>query len=96
MPDYKKIIILLNLYFLITFAAEARSQNEYGWVKNALERSEDQLLTAAEKYKCVKKNPRTFENGIAKFAGTNDWTCGFFPGTLWYMFEITKDDKFKN
>ncbi len=95
MPDYKKIIILLNLCFLIPFAAEARSQNEYGWVKNALERSEEQLLTAAEKYKCVKKNPRTFENGTAKFAGTNDWTCGFFPGTLWYLFEITKQEKFK-
>ena len=95
MPDFKKFILILNLCLLITFAAEARSQKEYGWVKNALERSVDQLLTAAEKYKSVKKNPRTFENGTAKFAGTNDWTCGFFPGTLWYLFEITNDEKFK-
>lgn len=25
-----------------------------------------------------------------------DWTEGFFPGTCWYLYEITKDEKWKN
>ncbi|MEN8187638.1 MAG: glycoside hydrolase family 88 protein, partial [Bacteroidota bacterium] len=25
-----------------------------------------------------------------------DWTSGFFPGSLWYLFEFTKDEKWKN
>jgi unsaturated chondroitin disaccharide hydrolase len=25
-----------------------------------------------------------------------DWTSGFFPGSLWYLFELTGDKKFEN
>ena len=36
-------------------------------------------------------NPRTFEKGKIKYIGREDWTSGFFPGTMWYMFELTGD-----
>ena len=25
----------------------------------------------------------------------DDWTSGFYPGTMWYLFELTSDDKWK-
>ena len=33
-------------------------------------------------------------NDDGSFATTNDksWVCGFFPGTLWYMYELTGDE----
>lgn len=42
------------------------------------------------------KIPRTItENGDLKTVGILDWTSGFFAGNLWYMYEITGEDKWK-
>jgi unsaturated chondroitin disaccharide hydrolase len=30
-----------------------------------------------------------------KLASSDDWTSGFWPGTLWYAFELSKDTEFK-
>lgn len=63
------------------------------WLQNAIDRSEEQLLLAAETYKDKKLNPRTFENGQVEFVGIKDWTSGFFPGSLWYIYELTNNSK---
>ena len=39
--------------------------------------------------------PRTFEGGKLKTVAARDWTSGFFPGSLWYLFESTADPKWK-
>jgi unsaturated chondroitin disaccharide hydrolase len=39
--------------------------------------------------------PRTFEEGRLKTVGPRDWTSGFFPGTLWYLYEFTGEAKWK-
>ncbi|SFC07758.1 glycoside hydrolase family 88 protein [Massilia yuzhufengensis] len=33
--------------------------------------------------------PRTVENGDVKQVEVKDWTSGFFPGSLWYLYEAT-------
>jgi unsaturated chondroitin disaccharide hydrolase len=30
-----------------------------------------------------------------KLATSDDWTSGFYPGTLWYAFELSRDDSFR-
>lgn len=40
-------------------------------------------------------SPRTLEDGKLKMVPSKDWTSGFFPGELWYLYELTKDDKWK-
>ncbi len=49
-----------------------------------------------EQLKNDPKLPRTFEDGQLKTVGPKDWTSGFFPGTLWYLYEFTDDAKWKN
>jgi unsaturated chondroitin disaccharide hydrolase len=39
--------------------------------------------------------PRTVENGALVTVGPKDWTAGFFPGSLWYLFEATGDQSWK-
>ena len=40
--------------------------------------------------------PRTIEDdGSLRVVGTGDWTSGFYPGVLWYMFEMTGDESWK-
>lgn len=39
-------------------------------------------------------NPRTIEkDGQISYVPIDDWTSGFFPGTMWYMYELTGDKK---
>jgi unsaturated chondroitin disaccharide hydrolase len=39
--------------------------------------------------------PRTLEGGKVVTIDPRDWTSGFFPGSLWLLFEHTKDEKWK-
>jgi unsaturated chondroitin disaccharide hydrolase len=38
-------------------------------------------------------SPRTFEDGKFKMVNSQDWTSGFFPGILWFLYEYTHDEK---
>lgn len=40
-------------------------------------------------------NPRTIESGKVKYIPMDDWTSGFYPGTMWYMYELTGDSTWK-
>lgn len=41
-------------------------------------------------------NPRNIEpNGEVNFVKSSDWTSGFYPGSLWYIYELTGDTIFK-
>lgn len=41
-------------------------------------------------------NPRSLNtDGTIRYAWREDWTSGFFPGTLWYIYEYSKNDAWK-
>jgi unsaturated chondroitin disaccharide hydrolase len=42
--------------------------------------------------------PRNIQSGKTewKYVDYLDWTSGFWPGTLWYIYEYTGDEKWKN
>lgn len=37
--------------------------------------------------------PRTWSNGAPKAVPPKDWTSGFFAGSLWYLYEYTRDSR---
>ncbi len=39
--------------------------------------------------------PRTWNGAKLTFARAADWTSGFFPGALWYLYEATGDTKWR-
>jgi hypothetical protein len=41
-------------------------------------------------------NPRTIVDGKTQYVPFDDWTSGFFPGSLWYDYGLTKDNKWYN
>jgi len=41
-------------------------------------------------------NPRTVRNDTIQYVTVHDWTCGFFPGTMWYMYQLTGETKWRN
>ncbi len=41
-------------------------------------------------------SPRTaYSDNKTTYTSLRDWTSGFFPGTLWYLYEMTGDDRWK-
>lgn len=87
------VFFILMITSLFGLCQKAKTQE---WINVAINRSSDQLLAATEFFKDSLKNPRTFEYGRVKMVGAEDWTSGFFPGSLWLMYEITKNEKFKS
>ncbi|WP_333865933.1 glycoside hydrolase family 88 protein [Sphingobacterium sp.] len=59
---------------------------------------QQQLDAAAKQIKVLadetptEKFPKTFENGKEVFSSSSWWCSGFYPGTLLYLYEGTKDD----
>jgi unsaturated chondroitin disaccharide hydrolase len=57
---------------------------------------ESHLSSMVAGQKDVSRFPRSIkEDGSLHTVKSSDWTSGFFPGTLWYTYELTKDNKWK-
>lgn len=94
---------LISVIILTLFCAGTNGQEE----KACLNKTEKELLInrlniATKNYKKIinstQKNiqlPYTFEDGKIGSVKPAGWVSGFFPGTLWYLFEYTKDDYWK-
>ena len=59
----------------------AFADNQYGLMLAMLEDSGETL------------NPKSFINGNMRFIPPQEWTSGFFPRSLWYLYELTGDEK---
>ena len=40
-------------------------------------------------------SPRTLDSGSLRLVTSRDWTSGFFPGVLWYLYEYTRKPEWK-
>lgn len=65
------------------------------FVATGFERAEIQLGKQIEGIEKPKAYPRTIKDGKLKATPMNDWTEGFFPGCLWYVYENNKQDVWK-
>ncbi len=92
---FKKVLIACSCFIMTIYS--------FGQDKNNLQENISTVFnTAAEQYKTLldsanvqMKYPRSSKNGNLTFVGIEDWTGGFWPGALWYMFEYTKNPKWK-
>jgi len=41
-------------------------------------------------------SPRTLDSGQLKLVSSKDWTSGFFPGELWFLYEYTNKKEWKD
>lgn len=89
----------VRLIAALALAGAAVGANAQETVSQLVQRSFD---TAAVQYggmldKFQRKPgfPRTVEKGEVVLVGAGDWTAGFFPGSLWYLYEATGDAKWR-
>lgn len=85
----------LGLTLFLSSFAPVSAKNMTTWSQKAIDRAKSQLTAMAKT--TDKQNldsavfPRTVKENKIKFVGIYDWTSGFFPGSLWYAYELTGD-----
>lgn len=93
----------LIFIFIISFAVYMLScQNKSK--EKTVSFIEDNVSFAAEQYSFQTAiieenakvlNPKSLIDGKMKYIKPQEWTSGFFPGSMWYLNELTGDEKWK-
>ncbi|MFV0483640.1 MAG: glycoside hydrolase family 88 protein [Bacteroidales bacterium] len=89
----KKIFIVLLLASLQSCLFAQEEFNVRKTLKTSLE--EYLPLINMEKPKGRPSARWTYYDGNVVCVGFQDWTSGFYPGCLWYLYEYSKDNKVK-
>ncbi|MDL2299405.1 glycoside hydrolase family 88 protein [Bacteroides sp. OttesenSCG-928-E20] len=91
----KKTFILLLTACVI--AASCTNEKQKFIEENVTFATEQTKLMLGQVGEPTGKNyPRTMNNkGELRTTGMYDWTPGFFPGNLWYLYELTGDEFWK-
>jgi len=99
----KNTLIIFIVACLFATCTSKKAQNQQSVTKNddfverSLETAKEHLANAITQYQDLSQFPRsTNADGTLHVRGAKDWTSGFFPGSLWYMYEYTNDSKFKD
>ncbi|MCU0429203.1 MAG: glycoside hydrolase family 88 protein [Cytophagaceae bacterium] len=90
----KSIIILLFCAF--TWSTHELFAQQEDWADNALRSSWQQYQRTAFLPPHADSIPRSSnQDGSKRLVSYMDWTSGFYPGSLWYLYEYTKDKRLK-
>lgn len=89
--------ILLCFTFVLFFVFNITFAQQYDFVARSFKTAEPlyQNLLTKTKGNFVDYPHSLYENGEIKYLQIDEWTGGFWPGALWYMYEYTKDNKWK-
>ncbi len=102
---FKKYLFFPFIYCVLCFSCQEGQKEKAipekevdtnNFIDEQLEHAERQLTLLYTEAETEKRIPRTVSN--SKIYWTNptfDWTEGFFPGTCWYLYEYSKDLKWK-
>lgn len=94
--NFIKRVIASSLCVFVLFSCSNKTNTSNAnedWVANAIHIAADQSKDLAKAVKSTGKLPRSVKDGQVRVDDLYDWTSGFFPGTLWYLYELTGDKK---
>ncbi|RAV28938.1 YyaL domain-containing protein [Sinomicrobium soli] len=88
------LYVLAGLLFLNSCKTSHRAETAT-WLEKSVKTATHQLSRAAEHY-TPGMNPRSVKpDGTVRLAPPDDWTTGFFPGSLWLGYEISGEKNLK-
>lgn len=87
------MLLATSAFTLTCFAQSTAEDASSRWFEKTASVIAYQLNKAASTYE-PGQHPRSLNpDGTVKLAPYKDWTTGFFPGSLWYGYELTGDKK---
>jgi unsaturated chondroitin disaccharide hydrolase len=76
--------------------SQKEQEENMDFVAKSFDVASQHLSNAIDQYQDITKFPRsTNPDGSLHTRAANNWVSGFFPGSLWYMYEYSSDEKFK-
>ena len=90
MKSFLKGFVLASASALCVFLS-CENRNDDTKVSLAAEQLE-LLLNESEAGDTLRR-PSSYKDGQVQFVPVDDWVSGFFAGELWYMYELTGDEK---
>ena len=92
----REFILFAFASFILILGCVMKKNQANELVQGAFDKAEKQLKHIAQKPADTTGIPRsTNKDGSFHGVKPGDWTCGFFPGSLWYTYEFTKDEAWK-
>lgn len=91
-PLATSLSILLISIFL---SCSDSKKQDTDWISQSVKVASVQLMSLAETCKEAQKLPRSIKNNQLRLEDSYEWTSGFFPGSLWYQYELTGNTYFK-
>ena len=90
-----KLVSILSFYLLSTFSAlYGKGDNKI--ITHSFDRAEQQYTAMLKALPEPTAYPRTTDNnGKLRTTPLNDWTEGFYPGSLWYIYENNGQNTWK-
>lgn len=91
----KKFISVITVLVIVASCANFKSKKK-SYSNKTIEFITKRLENTLKEEPNITKIPRTInKDGSLATVDKYDWTSGFFPGNLWYMYELTKQEKWK-
>src|SRR5690606_29015426 len=97
------ILLSLSISLFITCLQSCKGKNEQQ-ANDEADLVDKNSAFAAEQYGAMMavlkdsgeiRTPRTYVNQELKLISPRDWTSGFIPGSLWYLYELTGEETWK-
>lgn len=83
-------LIFVKPTFVDDAMAHAATQLEVAW------QEVEKLRRQPEQAAKMRVSPRTIQkDGSLSLVGSHDWCCGFFPGSLWMMYDFTNNAEWR-
>jgi len=96
-PMKTKIILLGLSAFLLGCCNQKSPNGQDAILKKVIPVAEQQIgqQVKLSSQSGILLNPRTVKNDQIQYVPIDDWTSGFFAGSLWYLYELTGKESWK-
>lgn len=84
-------LMILGLFVVEGVAAKQPMKKEIGFAEEQIIR----MIAGMEQTGKILSPRTTNEKGVIQYTSFQDWTSGFFPGSLWYLYQLTGKDSWK-
>ena len=93
---FKKTFSLIIISFMLQLVITAQPASMKKLAGDNLNFALKQYKHMLTEFDTTNELPRSAnKNGTLNLVASDDWTSGFFPGSLWYLYEFTKDNFWK-